>query len=224
MRFRCVSAVVIAFALFFAAHSAGAQNLLPDPTFSAEVSAWRTDSSLGPLVPMVLERQSSAGSDGAAGFARLTSVNGGPGSFAASVCVPVDAGRAYSWGGYLRFVAPPIAVVSFRVVFREAVGCNGQVVPPHTSTLALYGSDVNTWQFFPGADVVAPPGALSATFEVYMGCGPCGPFSVDFDNVYFGPRGTGPPAAVAVPTMSEAAICVFAFLLALAGAWRVAKA
>lgn len=202
-------------------HPLVAQNLIPDPMFSTGISAWRT----GPLGPVSLERIPSPGSDGAAGFAKLTAINGGPGSFEASVCVPVQAGVTYSWGGFLRFVAPPEASVSLRVIFREEDGCSGLVLPPEgVVTPALVGSNADVWQFEPGADVIAPTGALSATFEVSMGCGPCGPFSVDFDNVYFGPRGTGPPLAASVPTLGDAGLLLLGICLAVVGVWNLVTA
>ena len=221
MRFRCVSAV-IAFVLFFAAHSAGAQNLIPDPTFSSSVSAWAVRD---PAVPTstALNWNPGSGADGAPGFARLTGF--GPGNFFARVCVPVNAGATYSWGGFLRLGAPLDYTAQFTLNFYANSSCEGTVLLLVDGPTVDASSGIpDAWHLRAGQDVVAPALAESVALEV-RGASTSGLRRVDFDNVYFGAQGTGPPTvAVAVPTVSEVAFWVFAVFLALAGAWRIVKA
>jgi hypothetical protein len=224
MRFRDVS-ILIAFALLCVAQSAGAQNLIADPTFSSGVSAWATRGE----VPQELEWSGAPGADGAPGFGRLTALLGGPGTFFATVCLPVSTGTTYSWGGFLRLAEPAepqAAQAALTVLFFGSSDCSGPPASLDVTTAQVVGSirDDPAWYLRSGPDVVAPPGALSVAFEIRLSLTYSGAFTVDFDNVYFGPQGTGPPmAAVGVPTVSEVAFWVFAVLLALAGAWRIVK-
>jgi hypothetical protein len=90
-------------------------------------------------------------------------------------------------------------------------------------TLDASSGSPDAWHLRAGPDVVAPALTESVAFEVNA-TSPSTLRSVDFDNVYFGPQGTTPPAAAAgVPTVSAAALGIFAVLLAVAGAWRVLK-
>jgi hypothetical protein len=78
------------------------------------------------------------------------------------------------------------------------------------------------WHLTPGPDVVAPPTAASVAFEVVLGVpSPTNQF-VDFDNVYFGPQGLGPPSVpVHVPMVSGPILILFAAGLAGAAIWRL---
>ncbi|HEX9149248.1 MAG TPA: hypothetical protein VF958_08825 [Thermoanaerobaculia bacterium] len=169
-----------------------------------------------------LSWNSGAGADDAPGFARLTGF--GPGFFFARVCVPVNAGATYSWGGFLRLSAPLDYTAQFVLHFCADSSCGESSSISTVPGPTLDGSSGSSgWYLRAGPDVVAPALAQSVAFEA-SGASPNSLRRVDFDNVYFGPQGTVPPtAAFSIPTVSEAAFSVFALLLALAGAWRIAK-
>jgi hypothetical protein len=210
--------IVIAF-LAASSYPAVAQNLIPDPTFSSGVESWTTrEVSSSPI----LVWNSGAGADGAPGFAQLSGV--GPGATFARTCVPVEAGTTYSWGGFLQAV-PPLDTDAFMyLVFYASSSCTDpqsfllvQTPPLHAST-----ADPNTWYLRAGPDVVAPTQAVSVAFEVVLLSNTFARRSVNFDNVYLGRQGTGPPSvAVAVPGLSGANLLVFAVLLAISAAWHL---
>jgi hypothetical protein len=201
--------------------SAPAQNLIPDPTFSFGVSAWKTRGAL----PSKVEWIGSAGADGATGFGRLTALTGGPGAFFANVCVPVQSGVAYSWGGFLHFATAPNAGARFTVDFFADSACAGPFVLLHVIGPQLPGgsADPNTWYSSAGPDVVAPATAASAALEVQISSLANSSTAVDFDNVYFGSQGTGPPLIVSVPMLSTSALLLLGTALAAAGVWRLAN-
>ena len=219
MRFRDVS-VVIAFALFLEAQSAGAQNLIPDPTFSSGLSAWAVWDPSGTM-STTLSWNPGAGTDGVPGFARLAGF--GPGFFVARVCVPASAGTTYSWGGFLRLSAPLDYTAQFTLEFYANSSCEGpsSLLSISGPTLDAASGSPDAWLLRAGQDVEAPALAQSVAFEV-NGASPNSLRTVDFDNVYFGPQGTvAPTALVPVPTISAAALGILALLLAVAGAWRI---
>jgi len=200
-------------------HPAAAQNLIPDPTFSVGVSAWTTRGNLPARVDLI----PAAGADGALGFARMTALSAGPAQFFLRTCLPAQAGKTYSWGGFLR--ADTSSSAKFVLFFYEDSSCSSPNVLLSTQTEPLFGadSDPRSWYARFGPDVAAPAKATSAAFEVQL----IAPFdrfdSVDFDNVYFGPQGTRAPVGVSVPTLSLPALLLLVVILGVAGFWRVAS-
>ena len=94
----------IAAALFGLAglESLAAQNLIPDPTFSSGVSGWAVRA---PDFTTRVDWNSGPGADGAPGFASMVGFRG-PGPAFATLCLPVEAGTIYAWGGFLRQPMP----------------------------------------------------------------------------------------------------------------------
>jgi hypothetical protein len=196
---------------------AAAQNLIPDPTFSFGLSAWRVM-----FVTDRLEWNTGAGADGAPGFARLHPIDSLYTSIA-TVCLPVEAGTTYSWGGFFR-IDDRLATTRAVVRFLPDAACETLGDLSEAQAPPLNGSSANlgTWYLRQGPDVVAPPGAQSVDFEVISTATPS-VVNLDFDNVYFGRQGTGPPMeTVTVPTLSSTAILLLAVSLAVLGAWRAA--
>jgi hypothetical protein len=213
MKRLCAAALFGLWALDFAA----AQNLIPDPTFSSGVSAW----GVRDAASSTLNWNSGAGADGAPGFARLAPFLGLVTSFA-TICLPVEAGVTYSWGGYLRIQSRD-ATTYFSLTFYPDSSCGGFGLLHITSPpLTGSGANLGTWYLRQGPDVVAPPTAASVLFEATSISALNAPITLDFDNVFFGRQGTGPPTQlISVPTLSGTAIFLFALFLAAAGAWRV---
>ena len=199
--------------------SVAAQNLIPDPTFSIGVSAWKTRGAL----PARLDWIGTAGGDGAVGFARLTALTGGPGAFFANVCVPVQSGKTYSWGGFLHFAAQQNAGAFFTVDFFADSACAGPNSLLHANGPSLAGGSANpnTWYLTASPDIVAPGTAASVLLEVQLSSLAVSSTAVDFDNVYFGTQGTGPPVAASVPMVSISALLLLATALAAVGVWRL---
>jgi hypothetical protein len=196
--------------------SAAAQNLIPDPTFSSGVSGWTVRA---PDTTTRVDWNEGAGADGASGFARLGGFPG-PGAAFATICLPVEAGTSYSWGGFLR--RPMLSSTLFTLSFFAGPSCGDPFLLQVFGPPVVSNANPDTWYLRAGQDIVAPPLAVSVAFEVELltVAGPS--FSVDFDNVYFGPQGTGPPTeAVSVPTLSGSAFLVLAAALAAAGVWRL---
>jgi hypothetical protein len=196
---------------------ADAQNLLPDPTLSLGTSAWRT----GGALPERVDWNAGPGADGIPGFGQLTGLLGGPGTFATSVCVRVEAGTTYSWGGFLRFVEQSDAGAQFTVIFYSDAACADSIAQEFSPGAFASSGTLNTWQRTSGPDVVAPKGARSVAFEVALGYVSNRELTVHFDNVYFGPQGTGPPLAASVPTLEGAPLALLALALAATGAYVV---
>jgi hypothetical protein len=197
---------------------AAAQNLIPDPTFSAGVSGWTIRP---PATSTRLDWNEGAGADGAPGFARLSGFLG-PGATFATICLPVEAGTTYSWGGFLR--RPMLSSTLFTLSFYAGPSCGDPFLlqvfgPPVVSNANPY-----IWYLRSGQDIAAPPLAVSVAFEVDVIAAAGPPITVDFDNVYFGPQGTGPPVeAVSVPTLSSSVFLLLAAALAAAGVWHLTR-
>ena len=214
----CKGTLLVALAAFGLPQMAAAQNLIPDPTFSVGVSAW----TIRGILPARVDLIPAAGADGTLGFARLVALSGGPGSFFGRTCLPAQAGKIYSWGGFLR--TDPSSSAKIVLYFYEDSSCSSPTQLLSTETAPLFGgdSDPGTWYARFGQDVAAPAKATSAAFEVDL----ISPFnrlvSVDFDNVYFGPQGTRAPVGVSVPTLSVPALLLLAAALGAAGLWRLA--
>src|SRR5436190_12370605 len=186
-----------------------AQNLIPDPTFSSGVSAWGVM-----FVTDRLEWNMGAGANGAPGFARLHPINSLYTSIA-TICLPVEAGTTYSWGGFFR-IDDRLASTRATIRFLPEPSCGGLGSLLDAQTPPLNGSSANlgTWYFRQGLDVVAPPGAQSVDFEVIAVASPV-VFNLDFDNMFFGRQGTGPPMeSVSVPTLSTSALALLTLMLA----------
>ena len=200
----------IAAALFGLAglESLAAQNLIPDPTFSSGVSGWAVRAS---DFTTRVDWNSGPGADGAPGFASMVGFRG-PGAAFATICLPVEAGTSYSWGGFLRQPMP--SSTEFDLVFYAGSSCDGQLLLQVFSPAVGSNADPSTWYLRSGEDVVAPPLAVSVGFEVELNTGAATPgnsFRVDFDNVFFGRQGTGPPMeTVSVPTLSGSLFLVLA--------------
>jgi hypothetical protein len=199
---------------------ANAQNLIPDPTFSAGVSAWTLRFPLSDR----LEWNVGAGADGAPGFARLHPLLGLVTSFA-TICLPVEAGSTYSWGGFLR-IHEREATTYMTIRFLPEASCGGFSSLLDAQVPPLNGSSANleTWYLRQGPDIVAPPGAMSVDFEVVSISSQNAPLTLDFDNLYFGLEGTGPPReTVSVPTLSNSVFLLLGAALAATGVWYLAR-
>ena len=198
---------------------AGAQNLVPDPTFSLGLDGWTP---VGAPLTTTLEWNSTAGADGVPGFARLTG-SAGPGAFSARVCLSAQPGTTYSWGGFLRVSPTPDNTARFELTFYADSACGGANLLEVTGpTLEGATAVAGTWYLRQGANVVAPPLAGSVSLEVVVDTIAGTPRSVDIDNVFLGPS-AGPPIAASVPTLSPSAILAFAAILATAGVWRLIR-
>jgi len=199
---------------------AAAQNLIPDPTFSSGVSAWTVPNPISDR----LEWNLGAGADGAPGFARLHPLLGLTTSFA-TICLPVEAGTTYSWGGFLR-IHDRLASTRLEIRFLPEPSCGGlgSLLDAQAPPLVGPSANLETWYLRQGPDIVAPPGAMSVDFEVISTSVANPPITLDFDNMYFGRQGTGPPTElVAVPTLSSSALLLLAAALTAAGAWRLTR-
>jgi len=200
---------------------AAAQNLIPDPTFSSGVSGWTVRA---PDFTTRVDWNEGAGADGAPGFARLGGFLG-PGAAFATVCLPVEAGTIYSWGGFLR--RPMLSTTEFSLSFFAGPSCGDPFLLQVFGPAVVSNANPNIWYLRSGQDIVAPPLAVSVAFEVELlttAATPGNSFQVDFDNVYFGRQGTGPPTeTVAVPTLSSSAFLLFAAALAAAAVWRLTR-
>jgi hypothetical protein len=197
---------------------AAAQNLIPDPTFSSGVSGWTVRA---PDTTTAVSWNEGPGADGAPGFARLGGFQG-PGAAFATICLPVEAGTSYSWGGFLR--RPMLSTTAFSLSFFAGSACSGQFLLQVFGPTVVRDANPDAWYLRSGQDIVAPPLSVSVAFEVELLtiAGPS--FSVDFDNVYFGRQGTGPPTEfVSVPTLSGSAFLLLAAALAAAGAWHLTR-
>lgn len=196
--------------------TAAAQNLIPDPTFSSGVSAWTVREPL----TTTLEWNPGAGADGAPGFARLTPFLGLTTAFA-KICLPVEPGTTYSWGGSLR-ISSPDATTYFELTFFLDSSCGVAISQAQAPPVNGSSANLGTWYLRRGPDVVVPPQVASVAFEVVSIVAFNPPLSVDFDNMYFGRQGTEPPTEdVSVPTLSSSAFLLLAAALAAAGAWRL---
>jgi hypothetical protein len=197
---------------------AAAQNLIPDPTFSAGVSGWTIRP---PATSTRLDWNEGPGADGAPGFARLSGFLG-PGATWATICLPVEAGTTYSWGGFLRLPSP--SSILFSLSFYAGSSCDGPFLLQVSGPPVDSNASPDTWFLRAGQDIVAPAQATSVAFEVELLSAAGSPHGVDFDNVYFGPQGTGPPAvAVTVPTLSGSALLLLVAALAAAGVWHLTR-
>lgn len=198
---------------------AAAQNLIPDPTFSSGVSAWTLRN---PLTDS-LDWNLGAGADGAPGFARLHPQFGVVYSIA-TICLPVEEATTYSWGGFLRVHdRNASARLTVRFLADSSCGSFSDLLAVQAPPLNGSSANLGTWYLRQGPDVVAPPGATSVDYEVISNSPLNPPLTLDFDNMYFGRLGTGPPTeAVSVPALSGSAFLILAAVLAGAGVWRLA--
>ncbi len=208
--------VLLVGTLVLSAQRATAQNLIPDPTFSSSVSAWTTRGALAPFTK--LEWIAAPGADGALGFARMTALTGGPGGFFARVCLPVQPGTTYSWGGSFRFPSSQNRVASFAVYFYPDSACANPTFLATAMSPVVGGltADPGTWYAVSGPDIAPPPTSASVSFEAQMAVISTTSVSVDFDNVYFGPQGTRAPVVASVPALSRPALIALAATLAAA--------
>jgi hypothetical protein len=203
-------------AYLFNAAPGAAQNLIPDPTFSSGLSAWTVV-----YVTDRLEWNTGAGADGAPGFARLHPVLSLYTSIA-RICLPVEAGTTYSWGGFFRQDRDATSRAMIRFLPDATCETLGDLSEAQTPPLNNSNATPGTWYLRQGPDVVAPPGAQSVDFEVISIASPA-VVNLDFDNMYFGRQGTGPPTQpVSVPTLSGSALLILAAVLACAGVGRLA--
>jgi hypothetical protein len=198
---------------------AAAQNLIPDPTFSTGVSAW----TLRFPVTDRLEWNPGAGADGAPGFAQLHPLQGLYTSFA-TICLPVEAGMTYSFGGSFRIHdREASSYVTIRFLPEPACGGPGSLLDAQTPPLNGSSANLETWYLRQGPDIVAPAGVMSVDFEV-VSFSQSTALTLDFDNMFFGRQGTGPPTeTVAVPTLSTSAFLLLAAALAAAAVWRLTR-
>jgi hypothetical protein len=111
----------------------------------------------------------------------------------------------------------------FTVLFFPDSFCEGPqgLLMQDGPTLDGATASPGTWYLRAGPDVTAPASAASVAFEVRLLSAVAPTRSVDFDNVYFGPQGTGPPAGISVPTLSATGFFVLVVALAIAGGWRL---
>jgi hypothetical protein len=118
---------------------------------------------------------------------------------------------------------PPSTDAFFDLVFFAESSCNGAgLLEARAPAITSFNSVPGFWYFTPGPDVVAPPTAMSVAFELVLEIPAPITGSVDFDNVYFGPQGLGPPAVpVSVPTLSGSVLPLFAAALAAVAIWRL---
>jgi hypothetical protein len=195
---------------------AAAQNLIPDPTFSSGISAWSVRE---PPTGTTLQWIDAPGADGTPGYATMAPLLGLVSSFART-CIPVEAGVTYSWGGFLRLdAAAGASSARIDVFFYSDSSCesifplSASTSPPISTPLAAPG-----WYLRQGPDVTAPAEAVSVAFEVVLISSLNVAGRVDFDNVFFGRQGLGPPSAIVpVPMISSLALAVLAASLAAVG-------
>jgi len=203
---------VIAAALFGLAGlgPVAAQNLIPDPTFSSGVSAWTVrDASSSTLT-----WNPSAGADGAPGFAQLHPLLGLTTSFA-TICLPVEPAATYSFGGLFRVhQREATSYVTIRFLPEGSCGGPGSLLDVQTPPLNGSSANLGVWYLRQGPDTVAPAGAMSVDLEVVSISGP-NAVTLDFDDMFFGRQGTGPPMeSVSVPMLSSSALVLLALMLA----------
>ena len=203
-------------ALFLAVASvAAAQNLIPDPTFSSGISGWEVRNDPGTSNEILWSQE--AGADGVPGFATLRAPFGLGAAFA-RICLPVQPGATYSWGGFLRPYPEVFSSAFLIVYFYQDSACAGPNVLSSAQSAVIGSPDPFGWHLVRGPDITAPAQAVSVAFEVTLLSPGLSGGRVDFDNVFFGPQGIGPPSAmIPVPTISTFAFVVLAVSLALVG-------
>lgn len=194
---------------------AAAQNLIPDPTFSSGISAW---SVRDPTGTTQLQWIDAPGADGAPGYATMAPLLGIVSSFART-CIPVEAGVTYSWGGFLRLdAAAGASSARIDVFFYSDSSCESVFSLSASTSPPISTLDAPGWYLRQGPDVTAPAEAASAAFEVVLISPSNVAGRVDFDNVYFGRQGLGPPSAIVpVPVVSPLALAALAVSLAGVG-------
>ncbi|HTQ08716.1 MAG TPA: hypothetical protein VMI31_01455 [Fimbriimonadaceae bacterium] len=191
------------FALAFGGLPANAQNLLLDPQFNHGIGGFVT------LPPGTLQWSAVPGPDNAPGVGSLRTL--GPGLAFAKECVPVVAGRTYSWGASLK----PESAAAWVILYFFANGtCSGSTILSEVDGPVVTGSE---WQFMPSPDATAPAGASSVQFVVETTVGGAGLGGVDIDNVYFGLQGTSPPGLPYLPALSRPMAFLLAGALAVVG-------
>ncbi len=185
-----------------------AQNLIPDPRFDTGVSAWQLVAT-APAAALVWDKTRDLYGSPSGGSAQLYESALDPG-LSATICLPVTAGRIYSSGVSFLFPAgQPSREIYPRFEFFAGAGCTGAVVGASGGPVVFSdGVNPETWVPVADPDVTAPAGAASVNFVMqYSSVVGLGPAAVNFDNVYFGPQGTAPPAPVAsIPALSRAAV------------------
>jgi len=197
--------VAVLLVLLDAPH-ADAQNLLPNPAFASGVGGWTAS---GPSLA-TFQWLNLPGPDGRPGIARLQI--SGPGSGFASACVPVVAGRTYSWGASF---LPETGSGQVILDFFSNASCQGTTVVGE-----VWGPPAlppGRWTFLPSPNVLAPPSAMSVLFRITCSTGAAGFAVTDVDNVYFGFQGTQPPGIQDVPALTAPVALAFLFALALSG-------
>lgn len=208
---------VLRCALFALLHlSAGAQNLVPDPTFTFGASSWTV------TPPGTFQLDTSRSRHVGSGSARF-SVSELCGDTRASICLPAMAGAAYDWGASVYFPhRPGGSGIYFFLSFYGGAGCTGPVtggvLPPG---LVVYEGSQERWLDPKQSPVVAPPGTSSMRYSfIYVLC-ESPPVTTFVDDVFFGPAGTIPPFhdadSALVPSLSSHGLAVLALALAVAG-------
>lgn len=181
MRFLTVTALVLG-----TAGTATAANLLVNPDFDSDLANWNpTNASQGTATFDGSDGSPSAGSVLFTGVACCT--------VQVLQCVAVSAGQSYDFGAVLKQgpVAPGQAGdgMGIDVTWYDAANCSGSDLA--TDTLAP--SVTTSWVRYAKGNVVAPPGAQSASYRIrqYNFAGLTN-LTSHADHAFFGASGTVP--------------------------------
>lgn len=164
-------------------------NLLPNPTFVANVAGWGTTQG-------ALSHQAGAGQDGN-GFLRYVSSVAGNANFQQAPPTACAPGDVFSVEGYMRLAAGTARSVSIMVQFLNASSVQtGNVI----GSLVLA---TGAWQKVSSLNAVAPAGTTQARVQVRINAAAIND-AIDFDNAWLNAgatidRGAEPaPGAVTV--------------------------
>jgi hypothetical protein len=181
-----------------------AQNLVPDPSFSLGVpSGWDV-----PYYHNVVWVP-TPGAGGQPGFARFVAF--GPGTAAASICLPATAGINYKFGAKVRVIEPDV-LPFVEVVFFSSAGCQDlDFLSFQDGPELSFGAPLNAWHQLNESSSTAPPGTVSVQLRMRVTVISNTP-QIDFDDIYL----TQPGLLQEVPTLSEASLAAFGALLGIA--------
>ncbi len=205
-------------ALLLLAPSARAQNLVPDPAFTAGVGAWQPAGIAGTFTMAFAHAVTVRPGSGSALF-----TVGSPAGGAFTVCVAVQPNRPYEWGHWTHFPdAAKTAGLGEVLDIRDGPACTGSSIGGVAQPIVA--GPIGSWSGGLRHSFTTPAAARSIRAG-FSASGAGGSQALVYvDDVYLAIAGTVPPvdpplsAAANVPALAPLAAAALAAALAWAGA------
>ncbi len=174
--------------------SSRAQNLISNPNFDFDVSAWSI------ITPGTFTQNGTLDTDNnlLSGSGEIANLSPAPfGSSAAFQCLEgIIAGSNYDFGAMIRFDSNNSQTASGRanivLNFYDSPSCSGTYISGFTTANYL-SENTNSWTQNEILNSTAPAGSVSVVLRLFtVKTEDTGIMTVNFDNVVFGPSGVLP--------------------------------